>query len=45
MALGERLFEESGNIIGLKIARVHPVEGVTTERGGIQAEKTLIQVQ
>jgi hypothetical protein len=31
MALGEKLFEESGNITGLKITRVHPVEGVTTE--------------
>ena len=31
MALGEKLFEESGNIIGLKITRVHPIEGVTTE--------------
>jgi hypothetical protein len=31
MALGEKLFEESGNIIGLKITKVHPFEGVTTE--------------
>jgi hypothetical protein len=31
MALGEKLFEESGNITGLKITRVHPIEGVTTE--------------
>ena len=31
MVLGEKLFEESGNIIGLKITRVHPIEGVTTE--------------
>ena len=31
MALGEKLFEENGNITGLKITRVHPVEGVTTE--------------
>ncbi len=31
MALGEKLFEESGNITGLKITRVHPVDGVTTE--------------
>jgi hypothetical protein len=29
MALGEKLFEESGNITGLKITRVHPIEGVT----------------
>lgn len=31
MALGEKLFEESGNITGLKITRVHPIEVVTTE--------------
>jgi len=31
MALGEKLFEESGNIRGLKITKVHPIEGVTTE--------------
>jgi hypothetical protein len=31
MVLGEKLFEGSGNIIGLKITRVHPIEGVTTE--------------
>jgi hypothetical protein len=31
MALGEKLFEESGEITGLKITKVHPVEGVTTE--------------
>jgi hypothetical protein len=29
MALGEKLFEEIGNIIGLKIIRVHLFEGVT----------------
>jgi hypothetical protein len=29
MVLGEKLFEESGNIIGLKITRVHLIEGVT----------------
>jgi hypothetical protein len=29
MALGEKLFEESGNITGLKIIKVHPIEGVT----------------
>jgi len=27
MALGEKLFEESGDITGLKITRVHPIEG------------------
>ena len=31
MTLGEKLFEENGNITGLKITRVHPIEGVTTE--------------
>jgi hypothetical protein len=31
MVLGEKLFEESGNIIGLKIIKVHPIEGVTSE--------------
>jgi hypothetical protein len=31
MPLGEKLFEENGNITGLKITRVHPAEGVTTE--------------
>lgn len=31
MGLGEKFFEESGEITGLKITRVHPIEGVTTE--------------
>jgi hypothetical protein len=31
LVLGERLFEESGEITGFKITRVHPIEGVTTE--------------
>ena len=31
MALGEKLFEESGNITGFKVTKVHPVEGVTIE--------------
>ena len=31
MEFGEKLFEENGNITGLKITRVHPIEGVTTE--------------
>jgi hypothetical protein len=31
MALGEKLFEESGEITWLKITKVHPIEGVTTE--------------
>jgi hypothetical protein len=30
LPLGEKLFEESGEITGLKITRVHPIEGVTT---------------
>lgn len=52
MVLGDKLFEKSGNIIGLKITRVNPIEGVTTEvtftseirrQAGIQAAKTLEQ--
>jgi hypothetical protein len=31
MALGDKLFEESGNITGFKVTRVHPIEGVTIE--------------
>lgn len=31
MALGEKLFEESGNVEGFKVTRVHPVEGTTME--------------
>jgi hypothetical protein len=31
MALGEKLFEESGNITGFKVTKVRPVEGVTME--------------
>jgi hypothetical protein len=31
MALGEKLFEESGNVLGFKVTRVHPVEGTTME--------------
>ena len=31
MALGEKLFEESGNVVGLKVTRVHPIEGTTME--------------
>jgi hypothetical protein len=29
MGLGEKLFEESGDITGFKVTKVHPVEGVT----------------
>ncbi|MDQ3852982.1 MAG: hypothetical protein M3299_09130, partial [Thermoproteota archaeon] len=31
MGLGEKLFEESGDITGFKVTKVHPVEGVTIE--------------
>jgi len=31
MGLGEKLFEESGDITGVKITRVHPIEGTTME--------------
>ena len=31
MALGEKLFEESGKVVGFKVTRVHPVEGTTME--------------
>ena len=31
MGLGEKLFEESGNITGFKVTKVHPIEGVTIE--------------
>lgn len=31
MVLGEKLFEEIGNIIGVKVIKVHPIEGVTSE--------------
>jgi hypothetical protein len=31
MTLGEKLFEESGNITGFKVTKVHPIEGVTIE--------------
>jgi hypothetical protein len=31
MALGEKLFEESGNVVGFKVTKVHPIEGVTME--------------
>ncbi len=31
MGLGEKLFEESGNITGFKVTKVHPIEGVTME--------------
>jgi hypothetical protein len=31
MALSEKLFEEVGNMVAVKITKVHPVEGVTTD--------------
>jgi hypothetical protein len=31
MALGENLFEESGNVVGFKVTKVHPIEGTTME--------------
>ncbi|MFL6483065.1 MAG: hypothetical protein ACJ70R_09065 [Nitrososphaera sp.] len=31
MALGEKLFEESGSVTRFKITKVHPIEGVTME--------------
>ena len=31
MVLGEKLFDESGNVSGFKVTKVHPSEGVTTE--------------
>jgi len=31
MALGEKLFEENGNINVVKVLKVHPIEGETTE--------------
>ena len=31
MALGEKLFEENGNIVVVKVTKVHPMEGLTTE--------------
>jgi len=31
MALGEKLFEETGKVVGFKVTRVHPIEGTTME--------------
>ncbi len=31
MALGEKAFEESGNVVGFKVTKVHPIEGTTME--------------
>ena len=31
MTVGEKLFEENGNITGFKVTKVHPIEGVTME--------------
>ena len=31
MALGEKLFDETGKIVGFKVTKVHPIEGMTLE--------------
>jgi hypothetical protein len=31
MVLGEKLFEEKGNLTGVKVTKVSPLRGVTTE--------------
>jgi hypothetical protein len=31
LALGQKLFEEAGKITNFKVAKVHPLEGITTE--------------
>ena len=31
MALGKKLFEETGKVVGFKVTRVHPIEGMTME--------------
>ena len=31
MALGEKLFEGTGNVAGFKVTKVHPMEGTTME--------------
>jgi hypothetical protein len=31
MALGEKLFEENGQVVGFKITKVHPIEGTKIE--------------
>jgi hypothetical protein len=31
MGLGEKLFEEAGNIKAFKVTKVHPIEGIRTE--------------
>ncbi len=31
MPLGQKLYEESGNITGFKITKVHPIDGTTME--------------
>ena len=33
MELGQNLFEESGNILGFKVTRLHRVEWITMEVG------------
>jgi len=31
MVLGQKLFEEAGDITAFKVIKVHPLEGTTTE--------------
>jgi hypothetical protein len=31
MALGEKLFEETGDLTAFRVTKVHPIEGTTTE--------------
>ena len=44
MALGEKLFEESGKVVGFKVTKVHPVEGMTMEVSSYFRNKGLWQV-
>ena len=39
MALGQKLFEEVGKIANFKVAKVHPLEGITTEVTLFQTSK------
>jgi len=45
MALGQKLFEESGNVLGFKVIRVHPVEGTTMESVLLQRYMALTSFQ
>ena len=35
MALGEKLFEESGQVVSFKVTKVHPFEGTTIELSAV----------